>query len=173
MDLGDTGTSYCCSFHDTSVTLCVCAVEAYTKDFLDVFSKIFPDDLPHVLPRVLRGVVKHGGKHLLKLGRQDGTLHGDGLANLEVKTAIVAKKVEEALSTTVVDVGEGRVCAEVDLVVEGNDETSLECAGGACNDGIEEVAVDSQNSGGQDAQLDQSLEEGSRSAVLLCCDRLS
>jgi hypothetical protein len=60
--------------------------------------------------------------------------------------------VEEAFSTAVVDVGyrvcEGRVCTKVDFVVESNNETSLEGASGACNDGIEEVAVDSQDSGG-------------------------
>jgi hypothetical protein len=97
------------------------------------------------------------------------------LADLEVETAIVAKKMEEAFSTAVVDVGNGigerRVWAKVDLVVEGDNEAGLECTGRACNDGIEEVAVDGQDSGCKKSQLNQSLEDGSCSTVLLGCDR--
>ena len=98
--------------------------------------KVLHDHFPHLRPVVLRRVVEHAAEHLLELGRQDRALHGDCLADLEVEAAVVAQQVEESLRVARVDLSdigrEPRVLAEVDLVVERDDEAEREGAQAAC-----------------------------------------
>lgn len=44
-------------------------------------SKVFPDDLLYVTPLILRRIVEHPSEHLLKLWREDCTLHRYSLPN--------------------------------------------------------------------------------------------
>lgn len=147
MHLSNTSTCSSSALHDTPTISqrSVVKVKTNAKNLFDFFTKVLPDDAPDLIPGVLRRIVKHARKHLLELGRQDGTLHGNGLTDLEVQAAIVAQQMEQALRVAVMHVGQrvgkGWVRTEVDLVVEGGQQASGKCARAARQHRVEEVDV--------------------------------
>lgn len=103
MYLCNTCAGSCCPLHDT---LGLISIEADTKNLLDLFSELFPNNLTYILPAVLRCIIEHARKHLLEFRWQNSTLHGNSLTDLEIQSSIVSQQMEQLLRATVMYVGD-------------------------------------------------------------------
>ena len=141
--------------------LALLSAEADAKHRLDAAAaKVLADDARDRGPRVLRRVVEHAGEHALELGRQDGALHGHGLADLEVQAAVGAQQLEQAARAARVQLLDGAVepgvRAEVELVVGRHDEAEREGARAAPQRRVEERVVEERGGAGQEGEVGES-----------------
>lgn len=137
--------------------------KAHPKHLLGTPSKVLPDHPRHILPLILRRIIKHPSKHALKLRRQDRRLHGNRLPDLQIQSTIGAQELGEALGVARVHGGdgvcEGRVGAEIELVVECDEDAEGEGAGGAGEAGGVEEAVDGVDGAEGEGEVEQASEE--------------
>lgn len=145
------------SLHDA---LALLSAEADAKHLLDALAKVLPYNALHMLPVIRRSIVEHAREHLLELGRQDGTLHGDGLANLQVQPAVGVQEVEDTLGVAgmqvIQRVDEPRVLPEVDLVIQAYYQACLERAKRPEERALQVEAVDGVSDAEDGGEVDES-----------------
>ena len=150
--------------------LALLATKAHAKDLLDALAKILTDDLLDLGPAILRRIVEHPREHFLEFGRQHGTLHRDGLADLEIEAAVGAEQFEEPLGVAGVQsgdgVGERRVGPEIDLVVGRDEGAEGEGARAAGQGGEEEGAVDGVDGGEAEGEVEETPAPSAGAEVL-------
>ena len=147
------------------------------KHLLRRLPKVLPDHGLDIPPLILRRIVEHPREHALELGRQDRRLHGDRLSDFQIQAAIATQEVGETLCIARVHGGdgggEGRVGAEVELVVEGDEEAEGEGAGGAGDGRGVEGRVEGVDSAGGQGEVEEASQPFAGSGVGLCGDGLA